>query len=367
MYFLEPSQSGQIIEQDEVPKPTRYTETWHKDFYVSTFNSRSGAYSIAAYDPLSPFMSRTGPVNITITLSIEDHAMLIARIYSSAPAIDPESMTTWRKTRFLASWWWVGLVTFPRTVHQALTLLVKKKIAWVFRPEPRQTTMPRHASDAELCFEAQFRQWLRSIVESAEDELTVRYLSAGLAPPFDREEIMTSKLTKDSLLDTPTLEIRVLTPLFYTRLVQYPNLLAALIKEHTLNGTLTLSAPEALPNFKHSTLLKEPSLPFRDKINISLIKKLRRDPGLIAKLSGEGPIAANKVMPRRASDERVSLTELDKFVISNASPSIRREYLSRIAKLLLAEHLAYGSMELLNLGIFLAKAGAFWVLMHMFF
>ncbi|KAH9217804.1 hypothetical protein DL95DRAFT_250880, partial [Leptodontidium sp. 2 PMI_412] len=235
-YFLEPAHDPT---KDEA-QPTRYTGTWPKDFYVSTFNSRNGSYSLSAYDPLFPFMSKAGSINTTITLNnSSSHAKLVARVYSSGQALDPATMSVWTKTKFIASWWWVGLATFPRTVKEALTLLFTKEMPWVFRPEPRRETMARKADETELCIEGHFRQYLREQVESYDGDVVVRYVSAGLVGVDAQEEIMSSPSSQLSS-GSAAVEVRVLTPLFYSRLVQYDSVADALATESTLSATVSL-------------------------------------------------------------------------------------------------------------------------------
>ena len=139
IYFVKPDLISPSIPNSDVPP--KLFNTWSKDFYVSTFNSRAGNYSISAIDPLFPSMTSPGVINTTVTLK-SAHASLVARIFTTGPAIDPSTMSLCEKTKFLAAWWWVGLATFPRTVIQALTLLVKHKMPWVFRPEPRRVCTP---------------------------------------------------------------------------------------------------------------------------------------------------------------------------------------------------------------------------------
>ena len=130
-----------LVKPDLVPSkslnsglPPKLAKTWPKDFYLSTFDSGAAKYSMSATDPLFPTMTNAGVVNITITLK-SAHTSLVARIHSVAAPLDPVSMAVWEKTKFFAAWWWVGLATIPRTLLQALTLLLKRKLTWVFRPE----------------------------------------------------------------------------------------------------------------------------------------------------------------------------------------------------------------------------------------
>ena len=128
----------------------RFTDAWVKDFHVSPFNSRKGSYALSAYDPFLLGQSRPSPINNTITLSSsKDHPKLIARIFSTGPAIDPSEMSLWSKLRFIASWWWVGFVTFPRIVREAGKLFFRRKLHVWFRPEVLKDSIGRMETTRE--------------------------------------------------------------------------------------------------------------------------------------------------------------------------------------------------------------------------
>jgi hypothetical protein len=213
IYFLELNTSSPpnpSPDRDQVPRPTRLAKNWPKDFHVSVLNSRKGSYSLTAYDPLYPQMPGPGSVDTTITLnSSKAHAKLVARVFSTSPALDPATMSVWQKTKFLASWWWVGLATFPRTVYQALFIWLKKGLPWVGRPEPRKDTMPRHADDTEVFIESIFRKYLRRIVEGTKKPVLVRYIPAGLIATAG--EVMTSPFAQLMADEVEELELRILT------------------------------------------------------------------------------------------------------------------------------------------------------------
>jgi hypothetical protein len=128
-------------------------------------------------------------------------------------------MSVWAKTRFLMTWWWVGLATFPRTVVQAVKLLFTHKMPWVFRPEPRRHTMPRHADATEMFIEGIFRSYLRSLVGDCEDPLVVNYAPAGLV--YGENETMASPAAQLADGKTEIVEFKVLTPSFYSRFLHY--------------------------------------------------------------------------------------------------------------------------------------------------
>lgn len=129
---------------DDTTGSSKFTDTWPKDFHVSPFNSRKGSYTLTANDPFSLLKNNSGPVNNTITLSSsKSHAKLIARVFSTSKCIDPLTLSQWEGPKFLASWWWVGFLTFPRIVREAGKLFFKRKLHVWYRPEVLKDSIGR--------------------------------------------------------------------------------------------------------------------------------------------------------------------------------------------------------------------------------
>jgi hypothetical protein len=379
-YFLSPSSTASPSKDGSLSKPPRYIGTWPKDFYVSVFNNRSGSYSVAAYDPLFPFMSGTGPINTTITLSDSDSkAMLVARVYSAGDALDPTSMSILAKTRFLLGWWWVGLATFPRTVREAITLLFRRGMKWVFRPEPRKDTMPRPADATEQCIESAFRAYLQHVVSHSQEALILRYVSAGLVSSSPKEHIMTppsAQLLPES--SAKEVELRVLTPLFYSRLVQYPpastsnSLLPALLSEHHINSTITISNPDVLSTLDF-TSTEAKNLNTITKLSLQLLSTLRSssEPAPIPRLPKESPPPST--LPRPSATDpfhepgQTSHSALDLHALANVFPAPQKEYVNKVATLLLAGRIAHGWKEILDFEILLVRVVVIWGIVRLLF
>ncbi|KAL8989164.1 MAG: hypothetical protein Q9177_001897 [Variospora cf. flavescens] len=152
MYFLkdtivkDPDESWTVIEHPR----SKFKDTWLKDFHVSPFNSRKGSYALSAQDPFSAHLNGTCEVDNTITLSSSKaHAKLIARVFSDQPSIDPTTVGSWARFCFIASWWWVGFVTFPRIVREAGKLFFRRKLHVWYRPEVLKDSIGRHATEDE--------------------------------------------------------------------------------------------------------------------------------------------------------------------------------------------------------------------------
>ncbi|TVY86113.1 hypothetical protein LAWI1_G008435 [Lachnellula willkommii] len=363
-YFLR-LETNQTPSTDITNSP-KFSQTWRKDFYVSVFNSRAGSYSVSTTDALFPNMSGTeSTINTTITLSSSSgNPKLIARLFSTEPAIDPSSMSVMQKLIFLASWWWVGFATFfPRTVFQALIILFKQKLPWVFRPEPRKDTLPRQAAENEVFIEGMFRRYLIYFVLQSPVPMKLSYIPAGLVDTSG--EVMTSPSVQLVAEDkVKELELRVLTPLFYSRYVKYPSCLHALVLEsQLLNSTISLSDPELVSKLAGAQL-KSPTPPTFssswENLSFSLLRNIRTDAGTIQ--NGETKSETENEMvgtlPEMKNKNRTS--EFERFVLKAGTSAQRWEYVRGVGKLYLADRIALGSGEMLDLEVFVVKVGVLW-------
>jgi DUF1365 family protein len=148
---------SQASSKSEEPEPdllagakSKFTDVWMKDFHVSPFNSRKGSYALKALDPF-PSVNHDNPmIDNTITLkSSKDHAKLVARLYSTGKALDPNELGFFGTLQFVLSWWWVGLVTSPRIIREAFKLYTKRKLHVFFRPEVLTSSLGRLPTSAE--------------------------------------------------------------------------------------------------------------------------------------------------------------------------------------------------------------------------
>lgn len=134
----------------EIQPSTKFASKWAKDFHVSPFNSRKGFYALSAHDPFYPFLSGKGSINNLVKLlSSKDHVKIVTRIFSTADSIDPSLLNLLGRLKFIASWWWVGLVTFPRVIHEAGKLLFRRKLPVWRRPEVLRGSIGRQETGDE--------------------------------------------------------------------------------------------------------------------------------------------------------------------------------------------------------------------------
>lgn len=139
-----------IVSDIEIQPSTKFVRKWAKDFHVSPFNSRKGFYTLSAHDPFCPSLSGKGSINNLVDLlSSKDHVKMVTRIFSTAESIDPSLLNLLERLKFIASWWWVGLLTFPRVLHEAGKLFFRKKLHFWRRPEVLEGSIGRQETSDE--------------------------------------------------------------------------------------------------------------------------------------------------------------------------------------------------------------------------
>ncbi|EFQ29173.1 hypothetical protein CGRA01v4_11601 [Colletotrichum graminicola] len=362
----EPDSTGD--QESNGKRPTvRLTKQWPKDFHVSPFNSRKGAYSLSATDFFGPGARGACVLDNTITLkSSKDHPKLVARLFNSGPAIDPGSMSAPQKLAFLCRWWWVGFLTFPRIVKEAGVLFFGRRLHVWYRPEPLKESMGRRADATESRLEPIFRAYLRHLVKQSAAAVAVRYIPAGMdsAGP----EVMQSPAAKKSPKRAEELDFKVLTPAFYARFVHYAHDLEAVCCEFQDNSTIWISRPDLLPKL----ILKKPTPPLKttnvvDFVCFRAIRALRRRPERIerpltsAGSPGEGQRdGGGGVQKVDIRDFRIS--SMDGFILRHPEAQMRSVYRSLVLRVFLADRLALGSVELLGLQHLIVRAGVAWAL-----
>ncbi|OAA68672.1 hypothetical protein SPI_00867 [Niveomyces insectorum RCEF 264] len=447
MYFLtpepsEPQQQQQQQQQgDDVDAssdtglgatPLLFTQTWLKDFHVSPFNSRKGSYALRASDPLAPHMQGAGPIQATIILrSSHGHGKIVARLFSSsvgtggldetagtvAPAAavtawDPAAMTARQKLSFLAAWWWVGLVTFPRIVRQAGLLFFRRRLHVWFRPEPLETNISRLADATERRLEGMFRQYLRHLVEERAHatkvpvpSVSVQYIPSGVPDAAPARFLSPSAgaaaaaaaaavtrvpgATKTAGSAPEDVEFRVLTPVFYTRFVHYAHDVEAFFCELRESNTIAISRPDL---FMQLVVTKAPRPPLQianpvDFVVFKAIQTLRqRPPRLVQPVTWPRNVYAPAPPPPSSSSSSAAasistststvttsgdlrgfrLSAMDGFVLAHqeGSAASRRSYGAAVLTLFLAERTAGGVISLFQAACYVLRMGVAWCVAH---
>lgn len=340
------------------PAP-RIKGAWPKDFHVSPFNSRKGTYYLLANDPLDPDMGGFRGLDITINLSSsKGHAKLVARLFSEGEAIAPDSMSAIERIRFLSRWFWVGFATFPRIVQQAAFLFFKRKLHVWYRPEPLKDSLGRHATAAEEALEAAFRSYLRFLVGQCQRPLSVKYVSSGIRNRLS--EVLFSPSCSEDPKATQTLELKVLTPVFYSRFVHYAHDFEAIFTEMADNGTIWTDKPHLLPEI----FLKKRSAPLHaatatDCMYFKGIQQLRRRPSQLPRVSTSADPPATSPAVVDIRDFRIS--SMDAYILGHADPKMKASYRSTLLRLFAADIYFMGSPEVLGIALLVFRSGLAWV------
>ncbi|KEQ76521.1 hypothetical protein M436DRAFT_38445 [Aureobasidium namibiae CBS 147.97] len=319
-------------------RATKFTNAWVKDFHVSPFNSRKGTYSLTAADPVAALKSGAKVLdNIVVLNSSKAHAKLVARVYSDGDHMDPTTMTTSQVINLLASWFWVGFLTFPRIIAQAYKLYFKRKLHVWFRPEVLASSIGRTHTSSEAIMEAFFLAYLGYLVDSAASPLKLTYTPAG---GLGTSTVLRSKdVTKDQ--KPKELTLKVLTPAFYTRFAHYAHTTEAFDREslHTSpqNQTLVIENPE------HLSILLGSSTPSPVASNFNTLEQYRWH--LLQRLRSPPPATAYPDTHTELHDlasvsdiRRLPLSPLDKFVLSNFANDAK----STVMKIFIADTYLFG-------------------------
>lgn len=339
---------------------TTIKKSWPKDFHVSPFNSRKGSYSMAAHDPLSPRMQGTGPVVMNINLvSSKGHGKMVARLFPEAPTIDPSIMSWVSKAKFFVGWWWVGFVTLPRVMVEAVRLFFKHGLHVWFRPEPLKGSMGREPDAIEQTLEPIFRRYLRHIVEQSTASLAIRYVPPGFTE--DAAETILTPAAREKKGEVEELVLKILTPAFYSRFVYYAHDLEAFLCEFQDNATISISRPDLLPK----VVLKKPAPPLQSFSYLNFayfkaIQHLRRRPARLERpLTSSAPSAPEA----QAVDIRnFRISPMDAFVLSHETPTTQVAYRGSVLKLFLADRLSLGLVPLLEVQRLLVQVCFAWIL-----
>jgi len=335
----------------------KFASTWPKDFHVSPFSSRKGAYSLSAIDPFAPHFSGKGQVNNSITLSSsKQHSKLVARVFSTSDSIDPCTLSVWDTRKFLAVWWWVGFVTFPRIVREAAKLFFRRKLHVWYRPEVLKESIGRNATSNEKVIIAVFRNYLKALVENSDLPVPLQFIP-GIATMPAAEVFTPRSLSPTADPQQPPVIFKVTTPLFYSTIARHaiPSKFFAFTLSNPDPKTLSFhtSNPNLLSHLFHKpiyTNIRHPlsRLPPLARLRWTLVLILRGSP----------------TQNRR----ECSLSPLDNTALSmHRTDSANTEAYRRIAtKLLLSDYVAFGQPVVVDAMLWMVRLCLCWVCVHSF-
>lgn len=128
----------------------QFSQKWPKDFHVSPFNSRKGAYSLSTSNAFrNGYIISPGIDNIIVLKSSKDHTKLFARLVSSDVSIDMDNASLSCVLPFVIQWAWLGFFTFPRILKEAFVLFFSRKLHVWLRPEVQASSLARDITSME--------------------------------------------------------------------------------------------------------------------------------------------------------------------------------------------------------------------------
>lgn len=153
------------------------------------------------------------------------------------------------------------------------------------KPEPLVGTIGRHATSVEESLELCFSKYLEFRVSRSEKPLSVKYYTSGILSSTERTFTSSngsdSEDGSDSENDT-RLELRVLTPAFQSRFVQYCNILEGINTELNIHRTIWVDRPELLPRVFGEMSIPTRSMSFPDPVSSRLLLRMRQRPPRIS-------------------------------------------------------------------------------------
>lgn len=192
----------------------------------------------------------------------------------------------------------------------------------------------------------------------------MKYVASGTDCPREEVFIPASLQTGTSQADSSeAVTIKILSPAFYTRFVQYAHpselidneLLAGEEEERTFWVSDLEVTSQLFGKTKKIESAKKPSEHLRglDRARWAILKNLRTSP----KNHSQNTSSKSTVHPTaRATDIRtMPLSPLDKFVISHCTSADVRQYGRVVSKLLLSDLIAFGLPNILDLGDLLIR------------
>jgi hypothetical protein len=299
-------------------------------------------------------------LDITLSLlSSKGYPKLVTKLVSENQAIDPCEINIAQKTGFILTWFWAAAATVPRYIKESAVLLYRHNLHFWYRPEPRRNSTGRSSNDVEKALERTFRAYLRSLVERSSAPVVVRYIPSGDAEVS--EEVLKSPLATDVSESENEIQIKILTPVFYSRFVHYAHDSEAVFCELAESCTFWTDKPEQLTKI----FLKKGSSPLHasslvDYAWFQLIKRMRRRPRKI-----ERPLTSvdKSSSPTTGIDIRdFRISSMDAFVLGQEDAKLKKAYRTAVLRVFVADRITLGNTALLGMMELLGRAGISWVL-----
>lgn len=132
------------------PRSTFYKGIWERHIFTSPFEKVGGTVKVRFADPLDPrSWSENSALSNATTLDQSGQARVMMRLSPQGQPLDPIAASNLEIVKLLIVWTVHVTLTTPRILGQALLLHWKGAMQMMSRPEIRQGSIPRDASQAE--------------------------------------------------------------------------------------------------------------------------------------------------------------------------------------------------------------------------
>lgn len=319
---------------------------WTNDAHAYRFSSREGSYSLIANNPVGPDMESFHGINVIVQMILSNgQPEMMSSLFSEGDVVSTSTMNQYGKIKTMLPWLWAEFSALRKIVKHTVIMLFQTKVYFWCRFETPSNKSNRQFTKTEEILESVFRKYLQFLVEQSPHPLTLKYLPGGLATLPNG--IFASSVSQYSSRETEHIELKILTPLFFTRFIHYAHDFEAIFCELTEACTIWVDKPEALTRIflkKISPTLNTFSM--TDFVHFKLIQVLRRRP---VKIQQSTPSAQTKMQPTtQATDIRdFRISSMDAFVLEHCEEPQKLSYRSTVARIFVANQYLMGNTRLL--------------------
>ncbi|KAJ5742386.1 uncharacterized protein N7511_011405 [Penicillium nucicola] len=330
-----------------------YKGNWDKDFFLSPFEKVEGYFTTTCSDPCNPFSGTKGPLHSNTTLYAPDgRPKIISRLFSCGEPLDPLRATPWQLMRFICRWGYIGALSKQRIIYEALRVRFRGNLTYLRKPEVKNSNIPREetALERQVSLEKFFRLFLVHVVAHYPKPLKVIYEPSKSHWLFaETFHSPSSQLDLQKSLPELELTVRVLSPAFYTNVLQYEDPAAGLDKELT-----------PLP------LVADSNSQYIWTSDTSPLKQICSSKDVWPETTPTPKSRLHRVREALIHLSRNSSTPtfMDRFVNGYLDPAQQKAYQVAVARYLLAERYTFGSHLLLRLCENMAIIFGMWVLIY---
>ncbi|OJJ50092.1 hypothetical protein ASPZODRAFT_58681 [Penicilliopsis zonata CBS 506.65] len=127
-----------------------YQGHWDRDLYISPFEDVGGHMATTCVDPCGPKWGIPGDLQLSATFhDPEGRPKIITRIHSWDTPVDLLATNGLGLVKFILGWGWVGTLSMPRIMYQALRIWLRGNVILHERPQVIRSNIPRRESQLE--------------------------------------------------------------------------------------------------------------------------------------------------------------------------------------------------------------------------